>query len=158
MAIDSRETAELRPAPEFQPGPYWASFEQFRLNGVDGLRDGLGPDQVGRLNVKGEEFVIVRSETFNRLYGAWQEIDRRSHQLLLIRQAVGLMDETHGSPRAIEHLRDLMDQVPEHAVHSGPQTELVFDEAERAQPEDYTPDDQEFELDQARVRPTWTRG
>jgi len=110
------------------------------------------------LNVKGEEFVIMRSEAFNRLYGASQGSDRLGLQLHLIRQAVGLVDETDGSPRAIEHLRDLVDQVPELTMHCGPQTELVFDEAERAQPEDYTPGDQEFELDPTRVRPTWTRG
>lgn len=139
-------------APELQPGPYWASFEQFRLSGVDGLREELGPDRVGRLNVKGEEFVIMQSEAFNRLYGASQGSDRLGHQLHLIRQAVGLVDETDGSPRAIEHLRDLVDQVPELPVHASSQTELVFDEAERAQPEDYTPGDQEVELDPARVR------
>jgi hypothetical protein len=158
MAIKTRETPELRPAPQLQPGPYWASFEQFRLSGVDGLREDLGPDQIGKLKVKGEEFVIMRGESFNRLYGASLEIDRLNHQLHLIRQAVELVNEARGSHKAIEHLRDLVDQVPELTMHCGPQTELVFDEAERAQPEDYTPGDQEFELDPTRVRPTWTRG
>jgi hypothetical protein len=157
MVIKTREIRELL-ALELQPGPDWASFEQFRLSGVDGLREDLGPDQVGRLNVKGDEFVIMRSEAFTRIYGAAQEIDRLSHQLHLIQQAVQLVEETHGSQMAIDHLRDLAAQIPESALRHPRTTQLVFDENEQARESDYAPSDLDFELDPAKVRPTWTRG
>lgn len=153
MSVTPREAIELR----IEPGPHWSSFEQFRLSGVDGLRQALGPKQVGRLNVKGEEFVIMHSESFTRLHGAAQEASHLRRQLRLIQQAVQLIDETHGSQMAIEHLSDLTDQVPGLEMQFGA-GELVFDDDERAQSTDYAPEDHEFELDPTRVRSTWNRG
>jgi hypothetical protein len=141
-----------------RPGPYWASFEQFRVRGVDGLRDEVGPDQVGRLTVKGDEFVIMRSKTFSGLYGTALEIDRLSNQLHLIRQAVQLLQESRGSAVAVQHVADLVVQLPDLAAHRFGKAGLVFDDDEQLQPSDYASGDMDFELDPARVRPTWSRG
>jgi hypothetical protein len=67
--------------------------------------------------------------------------------------------DTHGSEVAVQHLADLIAQLPElHAQVPPRKTELVFDEDEHAQPSDYAEGDLEFELDPARVQPSWTRG
>lgn len=157
MATKVKDASDVEPAA-LEPGPYWTSFEQFRLSGVDGLREELGPDQIGRLNVKGDEFVIIRSEAFSRLHGIAGEIDRLGHQLHLIRQAVQLLRDSGSSQVAIEHVCDLVGQLPELSVQRSQGTELVFDEYERLQPSDYEPGDLDFELDPAKVRPTWSRG
>jgi hypothetical protein len=159
MAIDTREATELQQALQLKPGPRWGSFEQFRIGGVDGLREELGSNQVGRLNVKDQEFVIMHAQTFRRLYGITQEVVRLIHQLRLIRQAAQLVHDTAGSEVAVQHLSDLMAQLPELATHVPTRkTELIFDEDECAQPSDFAAGDLDFELDPARVRPSWTRG
>jgi len=158
MVTKVEETSDVQQWTDLRPGPYWASFEQFRVRGVDGLREELGPDQVGQLNVKGDEFVIMRSEAFNGLYGTAREIDRLSNQLHLIRQAIQLLLESGGSELAVQHVADLVAQLPNLAAHRPQKTELVFDEDEQLQPSDYAPGDLDFELDSAKVRPTWSRG
>ena len=101
----------------------------------------------------------MRAQTFSHLYGAAQEVARLTYQLRLIRQAAQLVRETGSSEVAVQHLSDLTAQLPELETRVPPRkTELVFDEDERAQPSDYEAGDLEFELDPARLRPTWTRG
>lgn len=158
MVTKVEETSDVQRSTDLHPGPYWASFEQFRVRGVDGLREELGTDQVGRLNVKGDEFVIMRSEAFNGLYGVAREIDRVSNQLHLIRQAVQLLQESGGSELAVQHVADLVAQLPDLAVRRPHKTDLAFDEDERFQPSDCEPGDLDFELDPAKVRPAWSRG
>jgi hypothetical protein len=158
MVTETRETSDLQQATNLQPGPYWASFEQFRLAGVDGLRADLGPDEIGRLNVKGDEFVIMRSDAFTRLCGVAREIDRLSQQVHLVRQAVQLLQESAGSEVAVQHVCDLVGQLPELTVQHPRKTELVFDEDEQLRLSDYEAEDLDFELDPAKVRPTWSRG
>lgn len=85
MVAVTSETSQLQQTVHLRPGPHWRSFEQFRTGGVDRLREELGPDQVGRLNVKDQEFVIMRAQTFNRLYGVAQDVPRLIQQLRLIR-------------------------------------------------------------------------
>jgi len=154
----AKQSSEFTPPIDLHPGPYWASLEQFRVRGVDGLREVLGPNQVGRLNVKGDEFVIMRSEAFNGLCGAGREIDRLSNQIRLIRQAVQLLQEGGGSELAVQHVADLAAQLPNLAARRPEKTELVFDEDEQLQPSDYEPGDLDFELDPAKIpRPAWRR-
>ena len=158
MATKVEETSGVQGSTDLHPGPYWASFEQFRVAGVEGLREELGPNQVGRLNVKGDQFAIMRSEAFNGLYGTAREINRLSSQLHLIRQAVQLLQERCGSELAVQHVADLVAQLPNLAAHRAQSTELVFDEDEQLQPSDYAPGELDFELDPAKVRPSWSRG
>jgi hypothetical protein len=158
MVSKIRDTSNVQQATNLQPGPHWASFEQFRLNGADGLREELGSEQIGRLNVKGDEFVILRSEAFNSLYGTVREINRLSNQLRLIRQAVQLLQESRGSEVAVQHVADLVAQLPNLAARRPQKTDLVFDKDERFQSSDYGPGDLDFELNPAKVRPTWQRG
>jgi hypothetical protein len=110
------------------------------------------------LNVKGDEFVIMRSDAFNGLYGTAREIDRLSNQLHLIRQAVQLLQESDGSQLAVQHVADLVAQLPSLAGHRLQKSELVFDADEQLHPSDYEPGDLDFELDPARIpRPTWSK-
>ncbi len=158
MVTRVEKTPDVQQSAVLRPGPHWVSFEQFRVRGVEGLREELGPDQVGRLNVKGDEFVIMRSEAFNGLYGTAREIDRLGNQLHLIRQAVQLLQESGGSELAVRHVADLVAQLPDLAGRRLQKTELVFDEDEQLRSSDYAPGDLDFELDPAKVRPHWSRG
>jgi hypothetical protein len=142
--------------PGFESGPYWDSFEQLRMGGSKGLQGRIGEGQVGRLNVKGDEFVIMRAGTFTQLYGLAQDASRLIRAARLIRQGVRLALHTGGSKVAVEHLRDLTDLLPE--PESEPALEssdLSFDRDERADDED---DAMSVEIDPAKVRrPTFGR-
>jgi hypothetical protein len=152
------EGAESQQTDAIEPGPYWGSFEQFRSRGVEGLRGELGPNQVGRLNVKGNEFVIMHASAFNRLYGVAREVARLNRQVHLVKQAAQIVRDTDGSEVAVRHLADLIAQLPKLDTQIPlRKTELVINEDEHAQPSDYAAGDLEFELDSAQVRPNWTR-
>ncbi|GAC1406192.1 MAG: hypothetical protein NVSMB52_19760 [Chloroflexota bacterium] len=158
LVTKTRDPGRIQRAVDLQSGPCWTSFEQFRLSGVDGVREQLGPNQIGRLSVKGDEFVFMRSETFNNLYGLAQEIDRFSHQIHLIRQAVELLQQNRGSDVAIEHVSDLVAGFPQWTVQQPQTKQLIFDENEKFQTSDYQPEDLDFDRDPAGIRPTWSRG
>lgn len=135
---------------ELQPGPRWGSFEELRADGSSGLQRRLAEDHIGRLNVKGHEFVIMRTHTFNRLYGQAQEVGRLSRGLLLIRQAVQLVLHTDRAKVAVDHLHDLAYLLPDLNVEQAPQPgELYFAEDERADGGDEV---MGVELDPRRVR------
>jgi hypothetical protein len=56
---------------------------------------------------------------------------RLSNHLHLIRQAVRLLQENGGSELAVQHVADLVAQLPDLAGHRPQKTELVFDEDEQ---------------------------
>lgn len=151
MAVmEKAPQVDAQGAPSLGPGPRWDSFERFRASGSKGLQARIGEGQVARLNVKGDEFVIMRAATFNRLYGSARDAGRLRRGLLLIRQAVQLALHTDGSRTAVEHLRDLIHALPDmHGEPVAPSGELVFDGDERADDE---ADATSVEIDPAKVR------
>jgi hypothetical protein len=151
MSLDTPTVNEESKSLSVTAGPYWESFEQFRVAGPKQLQERLGPDAIGRLNVKGQEYVIMRSETFNRLYGLAQEVRRLSRGLLLIRQAVQLVLHTDGAKVAVEHLRDLTFQLPDLRMEGHKPRDLTFEAGEEAD-ERELPEGNDFEIDPARVR------
>lgn len=142
---------------DLRPGPHWGSFERFRVNGVDGLLNALQEDQVGTLDVKNRQFVLLQAGAFQRLLGMASDADHLSHSLHALLQAVALLRETDGSQAALEHVYELADLFA--PLASPPPTrsrELVFDADEQC---DVPIEDLNFELDPAKVpRPQWTRG
>lgn len=137
-----------------RPGPRWDSFERFRVNGSRQLLERLGPGQVGELQVKGRDYVIMERGTFNQLYGLAQEVGRLSRGLLLVRQAVQLVMQTGGAQVAVDHLRDLAFHLPGlTAARPLAPRELLFDEDERATvAERDAGAESDFELDPIKVR------
>jgi hypothetical protein len=153
VAVDTVDQPTERDELRLQPGPCWDSFEQFRLQGVQQLQQQLGEDQVGRLTVKGQQYVIVRGTTFSRLYGLALDARRLGWGLRLIRQAVRLLVDTHGSTPAIEHMHDLVCALPIIQDASvAPEPVLVFDEHERADEPEVGEGPAEFELDARKVK------
>lgn len=157
MVTASRPEVTDQQEVDLRPGPHWGSFEQFRVNGVDGLLNALEEDQIGTLDVKNREFVLLRQSSFQRLLGLARDADRLSHSLHALLQAVALLRETGGSQAALEHVSELADLFA--PLASPPPTrsrELIFDGDEQA---DVPVEELDFELDPAKVpRPQWTRG
>ncbi len=93
-----------------EPGPRWPSLEQLRKGGANELKSTLGPNQVGRLRARDAEFVIVRSETWNKTYGLARDVSRLQGALILVRQAIQLAfrigdkDDQDGVRIALDHL------------------------------------------------------
>lgn len=153
MAVDTAdqptEPGELR----LVPGPHWDSFEQFRLHGSHQLQWQLGEGHVGHLTVKGQQFVILRGTTFAHLYGQAQDARRLGWALRLIRQAVRLLVDTHGSTPAIEHVHDLVRTLPSIQDASVvEESKLVFDEHERADKPAEAGWQGDFEIDARKVK------
>lgn len=148
--------AEMKSALDLEPGPCWDSFEQFRVGGVQEFRARLLPSQVGTLNVKGGQYCIMHAQTFQRLFGLAQGVDRLSRILHLARQAAELLLATGGSQLALEHLCDLVSQFQVLGIEAAPQLgTITFEESERAD----AGSDVDFELDPARLpRQQWMRG
>lgn len=145
-----------------RPGPHWGSFEQFRVNGVDGLLNALEEDQIGTLDVKNREFVLLRQSSFQRLLGLARDADRLSHSLHALLQAVALLRETGGSQGALDHVVELADLFAPLASPPPARTrEFIFDadEFDADEQADVPVEELDFELDPAKVpRPQWTRG
>lgn len=156
VTASSREVTDKQEL-DLRPGPHWGSFEQFRVNGVDGLLNALREDQVGTLDVKSQEFVLVWSNSFQRLLALARDADRLSHSLHALLQAVALLRETEGSQAALEHVYELADLfAPLASPPPARSRELVFDADEQC---DVPVDELDFELDPAKIpRPQWTRG
>jgi hypothetical protein len=57
------------------PGPFWQSFEQFRVSGSTALESIL-PGTVATLHSKSSLFRILREEDFQRLVGLASEVHR----------------------------------------------------------------------------------
>jgi hypothetical protein len=157
MVTASRSEATDRQEVGLGPGPHWNSFEQFRLNGVDGLLNALHDDQVGTLDVKNREFVLLQASSFQRLLGLARDADRLAHSLHALLQAVALLREMDGSQAALEHVYELADLfAPLASPPPARARELVFDADEQC---DVPLEELDFELDPARIpRPQWTRG
>jgi len=96
-----------------EPGPRWPSLEQLRKGGGSELKSTLGPNQVGRLRARDAEFVIVRSETWNKTYGLARDVSRLQGALILVRQAIQLAfrikdkGDQDGVRIALDHLPEL---------------------------------------------------
>ena len=157
MVTASRPEVTGQREVDLQPGPHWGSFEQFRVNGVDGLLNALREDQVGILDVKNQEFVVLRANSFQRLLGLARDADRLSHSLHALLQAVELIRETGGSQTALEHVYELAELFAQLGSPPRAQTRaLVFDADEQC---NVPIEELDFELDPAKVpRPQWTRG
>ncbi len=153
---------------ELRPGPSWPSLESLRTEGAKKLFSVLGIGQVGRLQTQKAEYVIMRTETFNALYGEARDVRRLQGALMLVRQAVQLVLHL-GEPQqsgkiavekiAVEHLRDLVVQFPELKTNGAePRAYSPADLREDSTSEDVTQDTMDdFELDPARVtRPSLT--
>jgi hypothetical protein len=151
MSIDTLPGLEEQDTLTLTAGPRWDSFEQFRTGGPRQLQDRLGPGVVGRLKVKDQDYVIMRSQTFSRLYGLAQEVRRLGHGLLLIRQAVQLVLQTNGARVAIEHLRDLTLRLPDQPAERLTLRELTFDADERTDDPVPPAGEPDFELDPAKI-------
>jgi len=157
MVTVSRPEVTGQQEVDLRPGPHWGSFEQFRMNGVDGLLNALQENQVGTLDVKNREFVLLQAGLFQRLLGLARDADRLSHSLHVLLQAIALLRETGGSQAALEHVYELADLfAPLSAPPPARSRELVFDLDEQS---DVPIEELNFELDPAKVpRPQWTRG
>lgn len=147
MAVLEKQPAK---SLELQPGPYWESFEKFRVAGAKQLSSQLPPGQVGRLNVKGQSFVVMRADTFAQLHGLASDAERYREVLHLVEQAVQLLmhtdDSSDAQKLALEHLHDLTTHLSQVEEQAPKPRELVFDEDERASEID------DFELNPAKVR------
>jgi hypothetical protein len=64
-------------------GPFWPSFEQFRLQGNAGLQE-LAPGSVGTLLTKQGQFRIMAEEDFQRLQGLAADVRRLSGGLRVV--------------------------------------------------------------------------
>jgi hypothetical protein len=119
---------------QLRPGPSWTSLEKFRTGGAKRLPEDLPEGQVGHLRVKNTNFVIMRTETFNQIYGLAQDVDRLKGALALVRQAVQLVFHTdaEGHGMALQHLRDLAFQFPELETETPAALTLELDEDEKA--------------------------
>jgi hypothetical protein len=137
-----------------------------RTEGAKKLLASLGPGQVGRLRVRNTDYVLMRAETFDALYGQAQDVHRLQGALVLLRQAVQIvlhLGKSQDSEKfvvekvAIEHLHDLAVQFPELATG-------VFEEGDQESEDDEggvaeaSPRASTFILDPTLVkRPTLTR-
>lgn len=115
----------------------------------------VGAEDIGRLSVKDAEFVIMRAETFNKLYGQAQDVGRLARALRLVRQAVQLVIHTEGSRTALEHLDDLTQSLPGgESDEPRRRIDLVFEQDELAD----AGDAEKVEIDPACIpRPVLTR-
>jgi hypothetical protein len=157
MVSASRPEVAGQQGVDLQPGPHWGSFEQFRVNGVDGLLNALQEDQVGTLDVKNREFALLQASAFQRLLGLARDADRLSHSLHALLQAVALLRETGGSQAALDHVFELTDLfAPLASPPPARSRELIFDVDEQS---GVPIEELDFELDPAKIpRPQWTRG
>jgi len=142
-----------------EPGPRWPSLEQLRKGGANELKNKLGLNQVGRLRVRDVEFVIVRSETWNKTYGIARDVSRLQGALILVRQAIQLAfrikdkDDQDGVRIALDHLSELTYRLPELKTESPIPRALTFDDTH-----DEDVDTGDVELDPTRVkRPRFKR-
>lgn len=157
MVTASRPKATGQQRVDLRPGPHWGSFEQFRIHGVDGFLNALEEDQIGTLDVKNQEFVLLRSNSFQRLLGLARDADRLSHTLDALLQAVALLRETGSSQAALEHVYELAGLFA--SLASSPPTRLPEFEFDGDEQCDVPIEELDFELDPAEVpRPQWTRG
>jgi hypothetical protein len=69
--------------PALVPGPYWNSFEQFRVGGSSTL-EGIPKHGVATLRCKTTSFRIMRDEDFQRLLGFASEMHRLKGGLKLV--------------------------------------------------------------------------
>lgn len=128
-----RDTFVLR-----SDGPRWSSIDQLRKEGARKLEDRLGPDQIGWLRARNNDYVIMRSPTWHKVYARAQEVNRLEGTLVLIRQAIKLVftSKKEGEQLALDHLSDLIFQVPELSIQSREPSELVFDDVDDTDNED----------------------
>lgn len=96
---------EIRPS-QLQPGPVWASFEQFRMAGPGGPESVVG-GQVGTLRTKGGLFRLLRDEDFQLLVGLASEAKRLQGGLTTMVHAAKVIRDHPSSPSAVELLLHL---------------------------------------------------
>lgn len=129
MATDTTQRPHEPGVFALDPGPRWPSLEQLRKEGAKQLLEKLGPDQVGRLRVRNTEYVIMRTETWNKTYGLARDVSRLQGTLVLVRQAVQLVVHARdegGITMALDHLRDLAFHLPWLKMEPQPSRELAF--------------------------------
>lgn len=128
-------------------GTYWRSFDRFKTQGAAEIERNVPPGKIGRLNVKGTEFVVVRSETWNEVYGLARDVSRFREGVLTIREAVKLFVHVERDPEssqlAISLLRRLTFQLPNLPTSAPPHRDITFSEQELAAVND---EDLDFDL------------
>lgn len=129
-------------------GSFWKSFDLFRRQKPKQLEAALPEGYIGRLNVQGTEFVIVRSTTFDQVYGLARDVSRLSQGLLLVRMAAQVIthigsDDEEGVRVVADLIRNLTFQIPNLPTESAPSQEITFSDKERAELSD---DDLDFDL------------
>jgi hypothetical protein len=97
-------TAELMnwPAGNLVPGPFWPSFEQFRVAGATAL-ESIQPGTAATLHIKGALYRILREEDFQRLLGVASEAHRLQAGLGLVAQAAKVVAK-HKDADSVEML------------------------------------------------------
>jgi hypothetical protein len=82
-------------ALDFQPGPFWSSFEQLRASGQTALEP-IRSSVVGSLITKSGQYRILAEDDFQRVLGLAREVQRLQRGMRLVVTAV----------RAVQHHRD----------------------------------------------------
>jgi len=88
--------------PSLTPGPYWASFEQFRTAG-SGALESIRPGMVGTLSGKTAAFRLLRDDDFQRLCGLASEAHRLKSGVGFLIQAARVVAR-HQDKESIEML------------------------------------------------------
>jgi hypothetical protein len=88
-------------------GKTWNSFEQFRTDGVVGIRSAIKEGTIGTVRVGDTEFVLLRRVDFNRLYGFAVEVKRLTRGVLLLRRAAELVMKSPEKDQSLKLLHEL---------------------------------------------------
>ena len=109
IVSDPNNMTSTERQPALQPGPEWASFEQFRVAGSPGL-DTIRPGQVARLLTKSGIFRVLHEDDFQSLVGLASEVERLKGGLTTLVHAVKVLREHPTSPSAVELLLHVVTQ------------------------------------------------
>jgi len=89
-------------SPSLAPGPYWNSFEQFRIGGTTAL-ESINIGSVATLRSKTTCFRILRDEDFQRVIGLASEVHRLKQGITFVVQAARVVAK-HKDQESIELL------------------------------------------------------
>jgi hypothetical protein len=134
------------------PGPYWSSLDMLRDDEANALDQHLGPHQIGELNLHEDRYVIMRRQLFNDLYGLAQDVDRLRNGLLFFRQELQMAAQLPGNVLVLHNVSDLAVKFPDLGVVSARAfPPLVFDDNEQAKEIDLGNEEDDYELDPAKI-------
>jgi hypothetical protein len=96
-----------------KPSKAWRSFEEFRLEGANGIAEAIPDGQVGFLTIRGIEFAVLRRRDFSRLLGLAAEVHRMARGIPLLKQAAELVWKSSDQELAIRHFQQLSIEFPD---------------------------------------------